>query len=595
MEESLSGLKRSKYCGQFSALDIGKTVTVMGFAAKVRNLGAILFIDVRDRTGIVQISFSAEEDKELFEKSEHVKSEYVIAASGIVVPRGEKNINKDMASGEIEIKAQSLRIISKADLTPFNITEQSNVSEALRLKYRYLDLRRNFMQEKLIIRDKIMRITCDYLAKKGFLNIETPFLGKSTPEGARDYLVPSRVHNGKFYALPQSPQLYKQLLMISGFDRYFQIARCFRDEDLRANRQPEFSQIDLEMSFVSRPEEVMTIAEGLIKEIFNKTLGLKFKGKFRRLKYKDAMEKFGSDKPDTRFDMQIQDVTSQLKECSFTPFREAAKRRGHSVRAINAKGLAEGYSRKAIDKAAAFVKDYGLQGLAYAIVREDEIASPIKKFFSEQDFAGLLASIQAEKGDIIFFGAGESETVLTALGALRLHIAKEHNLIDKDKYDFLWVTDFPLFEYDEQEERLVAKHHPFTAPRDRDIDKLDSNPKKVLAKAYDLVINGEEAGGGSIRIHQRAVQQKMFEIIGLTDTDIRERFGFFIDAFKYGTPPHGGLAFGLDRLVMLVAKTDNIKDVIAFPKVQNASCLMVEAPSGVGAIQLQELGLDIKE
>ncbi|MGI6213160.1 MAG: aspartate--tRNA ligase [Christensenellales bacterium] len=594
MEETLSGLKRSKYCGEFSARDLEKNVTAMGFVAKSRNLGAILFMDLRDRAGIVQISFAAEDDPALFEKAAQVKSEYVIAVTGKVVARGEKNINKDIPTGEIEIKAEELRIISAADLPPFAITENSNVSEPLRLKYRYLDLRRAVMQQKLIVRDKIMRVTHSYLAKHGFLNIETPFLGKSTPEGARDYLVPSRVHPGKFYALPQSPQLYKQILMISGLDRYYQIARCFRDEDLRANRQPEFSQIDLEMSFVSGPEDVMNIAEGLIKEIFKQVLGMSFKGKFRRFKYKEAMERFGSDKPDTRFGLEITDITKFAKTGDFAPFKQAAKR-GHSVRCVNAKGLADAFTRKAIDKAGDFVKDYGLKGLAYAIVKDNEITSPIKKYFSEQDFNGILTQAGAEKGDIIFFAAGKNQTVLTALGVLRLQIAKEHNLIDESRYDFLWVTDFPLFEYDEQEKRLVAMHHPFTSPRDKDIRKLDTAPAKVLAKAYDLVINGVEAGGGSIRIHQRAVQQKMFETIGLSESDIKERFGFFMEAFRYGTPPHGGLAFGLDRLVMLLTNTDNIKDVIAFPKVQNASCLMQDAPGEVSDDQLKDLGIIIKE
>jgi len=595
MEEGLQGLKRTKYCGEFGAKDIGQKAVVMGFAAKVRNLGSLLFIDLRDRSGIVQVSFDYEINPALFDKASLVKSEYVIAAVGTVVLRGEKNINREMATGEIEIKASKLLIISEADTPPFVIAEKSNVGETLRLKYRYLDLRRATMQNYLAVKDKIMRITHNYLAKHGFLNIETPFLGKSTPEGARDYLVPSRIHQGKFYALPQSPQLYKQILMISGLDRYYQIARCFRDEDLRANRQPEFSQIDLEMSFVSNPADVMKIAEGLIKDIFSKTIGLTFKGKFARLKYKEAMERFGTDKPDTRFGLEAQDITSYVKESEFALFQEAAKKRGHSVHSINAKGLAGAYSRKAIDKATDFVKDYGLKGLAYAIVKEDETTSSIKKFFSEQQFDRLIKRMDGKPGDIIFFAAGESKVALTALGALRLQIAKEHKLAAENTYEFLWVTDFPLFEYDAVEQRLSAMHHPFTAPRDKDIALLDSAPSKVLAKAYDLVINGEEAGGGSIRIHQRALQQKMFEIIGLSDTDIAERFGFFIEAFKYGVPPHGGLAFGLDRLVMLIAQTDNIKDVIAFPKVQNASCLMQGAPSEVSSEQTNELGIDIKK
>jgi len=595
MEEGLNGLKRTKYCGEFTAKDIGKKAIAMGFVAKARNLGSLLFVDLRDRTGVVQVSFASEDDSALFDKASAIRSEFVIAVVGTVALRGEKNINREMTTGEIEIKASELAIISQADTPPFAIAEKSNVGEALRLKYRYLDLRRATMQNYLVIRDKIMRITHNYLAKHGFLNIETPFLGKSTPEGARDYLVPSRIHQGRFYALPQSPQLYKQILMISGLDRYYQIARCFRDEDLRANRQPEFSQIDFEMSFVSEPVEVMKIAEGLIKDIFAKTIGLSFKGKFAKIKYKDAMERFGTDKPDTRFGLEILNFNSYAKECEFALFRDAAKKRGHSVYAINAKGLANSYSRKAIDKITDFVKEYGLPGLAYAIVKENEVTSSIKKFFTEQQFAQLISALDGNVGDIIFFAAGERTTVLTALGALRLKIAREHNLIAAHTYDFLWVTDFPLLEYDSEEARWTAMHHPFTAPRDKDIPLLDKAPGRVLAKAYDLVINGEEAGGGSIRIHQRAIQQKMFEIIGLSDTDIAERFGFFIEAFKYGVPPHGGLAFGLDRLVMLIAQTENIKDVIAFPKVQNASCLMQGAPSDVSAVQMDELGIDIKK
>lgn len=594
MEEGLQGLKRTKYCGDFSTKDIGKKVTAMGFVAKVRNLGSLLFVDLRDRSGIVQVSFVLENDNALFNKAAAIKSEYVIAVTGTVALRGERNINTEMATGEIEIVAEQLLIISQADTPPFAITENSNIGEALRLKYRYLDLRRATMQNYLVVRDKIMQITHNYLSKKGFLNIETPFLGKSTPEGARDYLVPSRIHQGEFYALPQSPQLYKQILMISGLDRYYQIARCFRDEDLRANRQPEFSQIDLEMSFVDKPGEVMEIAEGLIKEIFTKALGLTFKGKFARLKYKDAMDRYGSDKPDTRFELQIQDISKYVLDSQFPLFQQMAKKRGSSVRAINAKGLTEAYSRKAIDKVGDFVKEYGLGGIAYAIVKQNECASPIKKFFTDEQFASLLQKVDAEIGDIIFFAAGEDKLLLPALGALRLKIARDNNLVCKGDYKFLWVTDFPLFEYDDKGKRLVAMHHPFTAPRDQDVRLLDTAPKKVLAKAYDLVVNGEEVGGGSIRIHQRAIQQKMFELIGLSGADISERFGFFIEAFRYGVPPHGGLAFGLDRLVMLIAQTDNIKDVIAFPKVQNASCLMQGAPSAVHSLQLEELGVELK-
>ena len=595
MEELLAGLKRSKYCGEFTSKDIGKKVTAMGFVAKYRNLGSIQFIDLRDRTGIVQISFDEANDAELFKKSTAIRNEFIIAVCGEVRARGEKNVNKDISSGEVEIIATALKIISEAEVTPFNIVDNSNTNEQLRLKYRYLDLRRLPMQKRLIIRDKIVQSTRRHMAKQGFMDIETPFLGKSTPEGARDYLVPSRVQNGKFYALPQSPQLYKQMLMISGFDKYYQIARCFRDEDLRANRQPEFSQIDIEMSFVDSIDDVLKMAEGLIKSIFKDTLNISLKGRFKRLKYKDAMNKYGSDKPDTRFALELNDISSIVKGSDFSVFDSVARKRNHSVRGINAKSLANNFTRKQIDKLQEFVRDYGAKWLAYIIIKEDEISSPIKKFFSDEKMQEIISAMQGEVGDILFFVADRDDIVFDSLGALRLKIAKEFALFDSNVYDILWVTDFPLFEYDETEKRLVAKHHPFTAPKNEDIDKLDKNPLKAKAKAYDLVINGEEAGGGSIRIHQKAVQRKMFEMIGLSEKDITERFGFFVEAFKYGVPPHGGIAFGLDRLTMLIAKTDNIKDVIAFPKIQNASCLLQEAPSFVENNQLKELGIDINK
>ncbi len=591
MEEFLTNMKRTKMCGEFRATDIGKHVTAMGFVAKYRNLGSIQFVDLRDRTGILQLSFVQSDYPDVYEKSTRIRNEFVIAISGTVQPRGERNVNKALPTGEIEVIVDELRIISEADTTPFAVSELANVGETLRLKYRYLDLRRPTLQSYLITRAKITEVTNNYMSKHGFLNIETPFLGKSTPEGARDYLVPSRVHPGTFYALPQSPQIYKQLLMISGFDRYYQIARCFRDEDLRANRQPEFTQIDIEMSYVDKITDVMYMAEGLIREIFKEIKGIKLPRHFRQMKWKDAMNRYGSDKPDTRFGLELNDVTKLVKGSDFTVFENATKR-GYSVRAINAKGLAH-ITRKEIDSYQDVVREYGAKGLAYIAIKPEGISSPIQKFFTADKFNALIEALGGETGDILFFVADKDKTVYDALGALRLAIAKKHGLIDESVYDILWVTEFPLYEYDEEEHRLVAMHHPFTSPMTEDLKYIDKNPLKVRAKAYDLVINGQEAGGGSIRIHSRDVQKKMFEKIGLSDKDINERFGFFVEAFRYGVPPHGGLAFGLDRLVMLLTGTDNIKDVIAFPKNQSAVGLMEDAPSEVEPKQLRELSIKI--
>lgn len=593
MAEFVTGMKRTKMCGEFTSADLGKEVTAMGFTAKYRNLGSIQFVDLRDRTGIVQLSFSQETHPETFEKSTAIRNEYVIAVRGTVRTRGEKNVNRQLKTGEVEIEVTELRILSEADTTPFHIVDDVKAGEQLRLKYRYLDLRRPSLQRNLIVRDRIVAATMAYLHKQGFLNIETPFLGKSTPEGARDYLVPSRVHPGELYALPQSPQIYKQLLMISGMDRYYQIAKCFRDEDLRANRQPEFTQIDLEMSFVDDMEDVMKTAEGLIREIFKETIGLKLPKKFRRMKYAEAMERFGSDKPDTRFGLELQNVTKTVKGCEFSVFNAAAKKRGSRVGGINATGCAD-FTRKEIDKLQEVVRDYGAKGLAYIALKADGITSPIKKFFTEEGFQALIDAMGGKTGDLLLFVADEDKIVFDSLGALRLAVAKQKNLIDESVYDILWVTHFPLYEYDKEEKRLVAMHHPFTAPLTEDLKYLDTKPLKVRAKAYDLVINGQEAGGGSIRIHSRDIQEKMFEMIGLSDSDIHERFGFFVEAFRYGAPPHGGLAFGLDRLVMLLTGTDNIKDVIAFPKNQAAACLMSDAPSPVEQKQLDELHIDIR-
>ena len=583
--------KRTKMCGEFTAADVGRKVTVYGFVAKYRNLGSIIFVDLRDRTGILQLNFDSGKSDGLFEEAAAIRNEFVIKATGTIRRRGEKNVNPNMATGEIELEADALEILSEAETPPFAISDLANVGENLRLKYRYLDLRRPALQNILVTRAKIVSTTYEYLTKRGFMNIETPFLGKSTPEGARDYLVPSRVHPGTFYALPQSPQLYKQLLMISGFDRYFQVVKCFRDEDLRANRQPEFTQIDLEMSYAEKPEDVMKEAEGLIREIFKNTLGIKLPRSFRRLKYSEAMSRFGSDKPDTRFGLELKNVTPLVKKCGFSVF-ENASGRGMSVRAINAKGLAS-MTRKEIDSMQEVVREYGAKGLAYIAWKEDGISSPIKKFFADETFDALINAVDGEKGDIIFFVADRDKTVFAALGALRLHIAKKYGLIDENTYDILWVTDFPLYKYDEEEKRLNAMHHPFTSPVPADLKYLDKNPLKVRAMAYDLVINGQEAGGGSIRIHTPSLQRKMFEKISLTEKDINERFGFFVEAFRYGVPPHGGLAFGLDRLVMLITKTDNIKDVIAFPKNQSAVGLMEDCPSAVEQKQLDELEISV--
>lgn len=591
MEEFLGNLKRTKMCGEFSKADIGKKVTAMGFVAKYRNLGSLQFVDLRDRTGILQLSFVESDYPEVFKKSTAIRNEYVIAVQGTIAPRGEKNINKNIATGEVELIVSELKILSEADTTPFNVVDDVKANEQLRLKHRYLDLRRPTLQNIFITRDKIIRTTSAYMAKQGFLNIETPFLGKSTPEGARDYLVPSRVHPGNFYALPQSPQLYKQLLMISGFDRYYQIARCFRDEDLRANRQPEFTQIDIEMSYVDKIDDVMKIAEGLIREIFKETIGLKLPKKFRRITYKEAIERYGSDKPDTRFGLELNNITKIVKGCDFSVFASNTQK-GHSVRGINAKGMAK-FTRKEIDALQEVCREYGAKGMAYISIKPEGITSPIAKFFSQEKLNEIITAMGGEVGDLLLFVADKDKVVFDALGALRLAIAKKEKLYDEKEFDILWVTYFPLYEYDEEEKRLVAMHHPFTSPVMEDMKYLDKKPLKMRAKAYDIVINGQEAGGGSIRIHSREVQKKMFEKIGLSNEDINEKFGFFVEAFKYGVPPHGGLAFGLDRLVMLLTGTDNIKDVIAFPKNQNATGVMEDAPNVVEQKQLDELALII--
>ena len=594
MAELIDGYKRTKYCGEFRGTDEGQEVVAMGFVGKYRNLGNLIFIDVRDRSGIVQVSFDDSTAAEIFNKATTLRNEFVICVKGIVRSRG-VNINKNLPSGEIEIIASDLKILNEAEVTPFVISDDANVGDQTRLKYRYLDLRRPSLQNILMVRNKISKITRDYMDENGFLDIETPFLGKSTPEGARDYLVPSRVHPGEFYALPQSPQLFKQLLMIAGYDRYYQIARCFRDEDLRSNRQPEFSQIDFEMSFVENDTDVMEIAEGLICRIFNECLGHDLKvGGFRKMSYRDAMENYGSDKPDTRFDLKIKDVSDCVASSEFVVFKNCLEN-GGSVRGINAKGLAGKLTRKQVDACGEFVKGYGIKGIAWIALKPEGTTSSFLKFMTEDEIAAIYKSMDAEVGDLLLIIADKSKLVLDSLGGLRRYLADTYNMYDKASYDFLWVTDFPLLDYDEEAGRYCAVHHPFTSVKAEDIHLLDTDPGKVRANAYDFVINGEEAGGGSIRIHNHKMQQRMFTLLGMSDEDIAERFGFFVDAFKYGAPPHGGLAFGLDRLVMLVTGTDNIKDVIAFPKVQNASCLMTEAPSVVDDKQLVELSLDIKK
>lgn len=599
MAELMGNLKRTAMCGTFRIDNVGDEVVVMGWTQRRRNLGSLIFVDLRDKTGLVQVVFDQSEYPEVFEKAESIRSEYVLAVKGKVRERQSKT-NK-IETGDVEIIAEELRILNEADTTPFEIIDNLNVNETLRLKYRYLDLRRPSLQNKLIVRSKIAKATRNYLDNNGFMEIETPMLGRSTPEGARDYLVPSRVHEGCFYALPQSPQLYKQLLMIAGYDRYYQITKCFRDEDLRANRQPEFTQIDIEMSFVEKIEDVTYPIEGLIKDIFKETIGLDLgEGHFRTMTYKEAMTSYGSDKPDTRFGMKIVDCSDLFTNSTFKVFTDAlainiadGMVKG-SVRAINAKGLASKLSRKEVDALVELAKTFGAKGLCWmSHPQGEQIKSSFLKFLSEDDIKNIQNRMDFEEGDILFFAADKDYVVFNTLGGLRLHLADKFSLVDKNSYDILWVTEFPMFEYSEEENRLMAVHHPFTAPMDEDIALIDTNPVEARAKAYDLVINGQESGGGSIRIHDRKVQEKMFKVLGFTDEAIEKKFGWFVRAFNYGTPPHGGLAFGLDRLTMLLTKTDSIKDVIAFPKVQTASDLMCDAPNTVDDKQLKELYLEI--
>jgi len=590
--ETMQGLKRTDMCGALTAKDAGREVVLCGWAAKNRLLGQLIFLTLRDRTGIVQIAFNDETARDVFEKAEKVRSEYVVAVRGKVALRTPENINKDMKTGEIEIIAEEIRILNDSETPPFYIEEGIDTNDALRLKYRYLDLRRPDMQRNMIMRHKVAKIARDYFDEQGFLEIETPMLTKSTPEGARDYLVPSRVHPGKFYALPQSPQQYKQLLMLSGYDRYFQIVRCFRDEDLRADRQPEFTQMDMELSFVDI-DTVIEINEGYIKKVFKEVLNKDIETPFLRLPYQEAMDRFGSDKPDTRFGMEFIDISEEVKNCDFKVFTGAIEN-GGSVRCINAKGLGASLTRKTLDSLTEYVKTYRAKGLAWIVVEEGGLRSQITKFLDEETVNAILKKADAEVGDGILIVADTNQVVYDALGNLRLEVANRFDIIDKSKFNFLWVTEFPLFEYSEEENRFVAKHHPFTSPMDEDIEKLDTEPENVRAKAYDIVLNGTEIGGGSLRIYNTELQQKMFEKLGFTKESAWERFGYLLEAFKYGTPPHGGMAYGLDRLVMIMAGCDSIRDVIAFPKVQTAAELMTNSPDIVDDVQLKELSIALE-
>ena len=589
MADTMQGLKRTHYCGTLREEHIGQTVVVSGWVQRNRDLGNLMFIDLRDRSGIVQLSFDDTTDKALFEKASTARSEFVLMAQGVV--RARESINKDIPTGKIEIQVNDLRILAKSETPPFEITDTTNVKEDLRLKYRYLDLRRSELQNRIISRHKIVKIARDYFDENGFIEVETPILIKSTPEGARDYLVPSRVHHGKFYALPQSPQLYKQLLMLSGYDRYMQIARCFRDEDLRADRQPEFTQIDVEMSFVDE-EDVMTINEGFIKRVFKEFLNYDVPTPFRRIPYDEAMDRYGIDKPDTRFGLELCNLSDLLTDCEFKVFAGALAN-GGSVRGINVKGAASALSRKEIDKLTDFVKTYRAKGLAFTRITADGESSSFEKFLKPEEVAAIRERMGAEVGDVLLVVADKNQVVYDSLGQLRNHLARKLNLIEPNTYDFLWVTDFPLFEYDEEEGRYAAKHHPFTSPKLDQLDRLENDKDHCYARAYDVIINGYEVGGGSIRINDPEVQNKMFKALGFTEEQAMERFGFLLNAFKYGVPPHGGMAYGLDRLIMIMTGTENIRDVIAFPKVQNASELMTNCPDFVEDKSLAELAIAV--
>ncbi len=591
MAESMLGLKRSHRCTELSTENIGENVTVMGWVQKSRNKGGIIFVDLRDRSGLLQIIFEeADCGSESFAKAEKLRSEFVIAVTGKVEARSGA-VNENLKTGAIEIRANALRILSESETPPFPIEENSKTKEELRLKYRYLDLRRPDLQKNLMTRSRVTTLTRAFLAEEGFLEIETPTLIKSTPEGARDYLVPSRVHPGSFYALPQSPQLFKQLLMCSGYDRYFQIARCYRDEDLRADRQPEFTQIDMELSFVD-VDDVLDVNERLLRKLFKEICGFDLQLPIQRMTWREAMDRFGSDKPDLRFGMELKNVSETVKDCQFVVFKSALEN-GGSVRGINAEGQA-GMPRKKIDALVEFAKGFGAKGLAYVAISEDgTFKSSFAKFMKEEEMAALIQAMDGKPGDLLLFAADRNKVVFDVLGNLRLELARQLELLKKDDFKFLWVTEFPLLEYSEEEDRYVAMHHPFTMPMDEDLQYIDSDPGRVRAKAYDIVLNGVELGGGSVRIHQADIQSKMFEVLGFTPERANEQFGFLLEAFKYGVPPHAGLAYGLDRVIMLMVGADSIRDVIAFPKVKDASCLMTDAPGQVDVKQLEELHIAV--
>ena len=591
MAESMQGLKRSHRCTEVSSANIGEKVTVMGWVQKSRNKGGIIFVDLRDRSGILQVIFEESQcGAECFEKAGKLRSEFVAAIEGTVCKRAGA-VNENLATGDIEVVASSLRILSEAETPPFPIEENSKTKEEIRLKYRYLDLRRPDLQRNLIMKSKVATIARQFMADEGFLEIETPMLTKSTPEGARDYLVPSRVHPGTFYALPQSPQLFKQLLMCSGYDRYFQIARCFRDEDLRADRQPEFTQMDMELSFVD-VDDVIDVNERLLAKLFKEILDLDIQLPIQRMTWQEAMDRFGSDKPDLRFGLELKDVSDVVKDCEFGVFTGALAN-GGTVRGINAEGQGS-MPRKKIDALIEYAKTYGAKGLAYIVINEDgSYKSSFAKFMTEEQMNALVAAMDGKPGDLLLFAADKTKIVWTVLGALRCHLAELMGLVDKNVYRFVWITEFPLLEWSDEENRFTAMHHPFTMPMEEDLQYIDSDPGRVRAKAYDIVLNGNEIGGGSVRIHQDDIQEKMFECLGFTKAEAHERFGFLLDAFKYGVPPHAGLAYGLDRLVMLMAKQDSIRDVIAFTKVKDASCLMTNAPDYVDDKQLAELGIEV--
>ena len=593
MAESMQGLKRTHRCGELSAANIGETVTIMGWVQKNRNKGGLDFVDVRDRSGIIQAVFEeGKTDSALLEKATRLRAEYVVAIVG-KVERRQGAVNTNISTGEIEIIPEELRVLSEAETPPFQVEENSKTKEEVRLKYRYLDLRRPDMQRNLLMRSRVAALTRQFLADEGFLEIETPVLVGSTPEGARDYLVPSRIHHGHFYALPQSPQLFKQLLMCSGCDRYFQLAKCFRDEDLRADRQPEFTQIDMELSFVD-VDDVIDVNERLLEKLFREILGVEVSLPIPRMTWQEAMDRYGSDKPDIRFGMELHDVTETVKDSEFAVFKGAIES-GGTVRGINAKGQG-GMPRKKIDKLVSFAKDFGAKGLAYIAIQEDgTVKSSFAKFMTEEEMQALIGAMEGESGDLLLFAADKNKVVWDVLGNLRLELARQMELLDKNEYKFIWITEFPLLEWSEEENRFTAMHHPFTMPMEEDLQYIDSDPGRVRAKAYDIVLNGNEIGGGSVRIFNPEIQSKMFEVLGFTPERAQEQFGFLLTAFKYGVPPHAGLAYGLDRLVMLMAKQDSIRDVIAFPKVKDASDLMTEAPTPVDQKQLDELGLAVVE